>query len=81
METALISNLSLLKNLSVTTEIDVLFPFTKDNQITLDMENFITLRVTKNVAIEHTLRLKRSAELTHTLQEQFVSVRLSYFLF
>ncbi|HHE46780.1 MAG TPA: hypothetical protein ENL08_03635 [Bacteroidetes bacterium] len=81
LETALISNLSLLKNLSVTTEIDVLFPFTKDNQITLDMENFITLRVTKNVAIEHTLRLKRSAELTHTLQEQFVSVRLSYFLF
>ncbi|MDP8240164.1 MAG: hypothetical protein P9X24_13830 [Candidatus Hatepunaea meridiana] len=81
METALVSNLSLLGNLSITTEIDILFPFSKDSDIALDLENFISLRVTKNIAIEHTLRLKRVPELSHTIQEQFISIRLSYFLF
>jgi len=83
LETALVSNLSLLRNLSVTTEIEIRFPFGKENEPEFELENFITLRVAKGVAIEHTLRLKSNPHPTHkhTIQEHFISVRLSYYLF
>ena len=83
LESSLISNLALLTNLTLTTEVNVLFPFDQRARVVADLENFISLRLAKNVTIEHTLRLKRDPDpaIKHLLQEQFVSLRFSYFLF
>jgi len=82
LETSLISNLALLRNLIITTDLDVFFPFNEWNKPELDLENFISLGVTKNISIEHTLRIERTpADYDWTIQEQFVSIRFSYFLF
>ena len=82
LETSLISSLALLKNLSITTNLDVFFSFTDWNRPELDLENFISLGVVKNVTIEHTLRLERKpVDRRFTIQEQYVSVRLSDFIF
>lgn len=83
VNTTLISYLALLHNLSITTEIDILFPFDPDEEISLDLENFISIGISKNVTLEHTLRLKSNPDPVrkHIVQEQFISVRLSYYLF
>jgi len=81
LETTLVSNFALLRNLTITTELDVLFPFEQHKKTVSDLENFISLGVTKNVTVEHTLRLKRDPSVDYTIQEQFISLRLSYYLF
>jgi len=82
LETALVSNLVLLNNLSMTTEVDVLLSFEgKLEMKKLELENFISLIIFKNVTLEHTLRLTRDPNVDHTLQYHFLSVRLSYYLF
>lgn len=81
LEMAVVSNLALLQNLSITTEMDVLLPFNASYKVAFDLENFITVSLSKNVTLEHTLRLKKDTEIGHIIQEQFISVRLSYFLY
>jgi hypothetical protein len=81
LETTLVSNFALLRNLTITTELDVLFPFETGKKKIYDLENFISLGVTKNVTLEHTLRLKKDQSVDYTIQEQFISLRLSYYLF
>ncbi len=83
LETALVSNLSLLHNVSITTEFEILFPFSENSETVFKLENFINLRVAKGVAIEHTLILKSNPnpDYKHLIQEHYISVRLSYYLF
>jgi hypothetical protein len=81
LETSLVSNLSFFQNLVITTELDVLFPFGREKEV-MDLENFISYGVTKNITLEHTLRLQRNPTLyDYIIQEQLVSIRLSYYLF
>ena len=75
------SNFAILSNLTITTEVDMLFPFEKQSRTVFDIENFISVGLTKTVSLEHTLRLKQEPSTDYTVQEQFISVRLSYFLF
>ncbi|MFC2150574.1 hypothetical protein ACFLQV_03630 [Calditrichota bacterium] len=81
LESSVISNFAILNNLTVTTEFNILFPFHRTERTVADLENFLSLRLTKNVTIEHTLRLKRdpNPDIGHLLQEQFLSLRFSYF--
>jgi len=82
LETSLVSNFAFFQNLVVTTELDVLFPFGRETRAVIDLENFISLGISKHVTLEHTLRLQRAPALyDYIIQEQLVSIRLSYFLF
>lgn len=82
LETSLVSNFAFFQNLVITTELDVLFPFGQDTRAVVDLENFTSLGVTKHVTVEHTIRLQRSpAQYDYILQEQLISIRLSYYLF
>ena len=81
-ETSLVSNFAILRNLTVTTDLDVLFPFQQQAKREYSLENFVSLGLTKNVTVEHTLRLNQIPSIAdYTIQEQFISLRLSYFLF
>jgi hypothetical protein len=80
-ETSLISNLSILNNLTITTELDVLFPTGSMDLPVVDLENTSTLGLTRNVTLEHIFRLNRDPALDWTVREQFLSVRISYFFF
>lgn len=80
-ESSLISNLSILNNLMITTELDVLFPTGSMDKPVVDLENTSTLGLTRNVTLEHIFRLNRDPALDWTIREQFLSVRISYFFF
>jgi len=81
LETSIVSNLSFFQNLVITTELDALFPFGTESPV-MDLENFISLGITKHVTLEHTLRLQRNRTLSdYIIQEQNVAIRLSYYLF
>lgn len=82
LETSLVTNFAFFQNLVITTELDVLFPFEDIGRPVTDLENFVSLGVSKHITIEHTLRLQRHpADFDYIYQEQLVSIRLSYFLF
>ena len=80
-ETSLISNLSILNNLTIITELDILFPTGSMDKPVVDLENTSTLGLTRNVTLEHIFRLNRDPALDWTIMEQFLSVRVSYFFF
>lgn len=81
LETSIVSNLSLLRNLNITTELDILFPIGSETRPVIDFENIASVAVTRNLSVEYILRLNRIQDLNWTVQEQFVSVRISYFIF
>ncbi len=81
IESSLISNLAIWRNLSITTEIDVLFPIDDLQEPVYDLENTTTLSLTRNVSLEHVFRMSHNPAFSWTIQEQFVTVRISYFVF
>ena len=81
MEASLVSSLVFFQNVTVTTQLDVLFPFGGQKTI-VDLENFVSLRITKQISLEHTFRLKQNpARDDYLIQEHLISVRLSYYFF
>jgi hypothetical protein len=81
LETSVVSNLIFFSNLGMTTELDVLFPFGGEER-RIDIENYITLGISKYVTIEHTFRFSHDRSSSPwDIQEQFVSVRISYYIF
>ncbi len=89
IETSIISSLAIWRNLTITTEADILFPLGEKGRPNIDwklpvvdLENISTLAVTRNISIEHTFRLSKNPRISDwTIVEQFVTVRLSYFIF
>ena len=81
LESSVLSNFALLRNLTITTQLDLLFPFEAHKKTLIDLENYISLGVTKNVTVEHTLRLRQDPSIAYAIQEQFITLKLSYFLF
>ncbi|MBM3327073.1 MAG: hypothetical protein FJY65_08885 [Calditrichaeota bacterium] len=80
LESSLVSYFNTLFNLSITTELDILFPFGQKKEPVVDLVNFISLALTKNVTLEHTLRFKHDRTLyTYNIVEQLISMRLSYY--
>ncbi len=81
VEISVVSNLALLRNLTVTSELDVLFPIGDETEPVIDFENIANIAVTRNLSVEYILRLNKIPTLDWMVQEQFVSVRISYFIF
>ncbi|MBM3329872.1 MAG: hypothetical protein FJY67_10460 [Calditrichaeota bacterium] len=79
-EASLVSNFTFFQNLGLTTELDVLFPIGAQDDPVIDLSNFVSFALTKNVTLEHTFRLKHDRTLyTYNIIEQLISVRLSYY--
>ena len=81
VELSVVSNLALLRNLTVTSELDILFPIGDETKPLADFENIASIAVTRNISVEYILRLNETIDTDWTVQEQFVSVRISYFIF
>jgi len=81
-EAAFIGNLRLLRNMMITSELDVLFPSGTNKELVYDWENNFNLRVSKNISIDYTLRFKRDQSIVSYIQtEQILLLRYSYILF
>ena len=82
LEMSVVSNLSLFRNLAITTELDVLFPISGDDKKpVVDLENVASIALTRNISFEYIYRLSRVASLDWAVQKHFISVRFSYFIF
>ncbi len=80
LESSIVSYLNVFQNLGFTTELDILFPIGETNEPVVDVVNFISLAVTKNVTLEHTLRLKHDINsYRYNILEQKILLRLSYY--
>jgi len=80
-EAAFIGNVRLLRNMMVTSELDVLFPSGTNKNLVYDWENNFNLRLSKNISVDYTVRLKRDQSIVPYLQtEQILLLRYSYIL-
>ncbi len=80
-ETSILSNLAIWQNLTIDTELAILFPIDNMKNPDYDLENTITLAATRNITLEHVFRLSRDPSFDWLVHEQFVTVRVSYFFF
>ncbi len=81
-EAAFIGNLRIFKNMTITSELDMLFPSGTNEELVYDWENNFNLRVSKNISIDYTLRFKRDQSIVPYVQtEQILLLRYSYILF
>ncbi len=81
-EAALIANYRLRRNVMVTSELDMLVPSGNHNQFVYEWENNLNFRLSKNISIDYTLRVKRDPSVVNYVQyEQILLLRYSYILF
>lgn len=81
-EASLVGNYRILKNIMITSEFDMLIPSGNQNQLVYDWENNLNLRVSKNISIDYTLRIKRDPSvISYTQYEHILLLRYSYILF
>lgn len=81
-EASIVGNIRILRNIMVTSELDVLIPSEDYERLVYDWENNLNLRLSKNVSIDYTLRLKRDESIVPYVQkEQILLLRYSYTLF
>ncbi|MFN3821775.1 MAG: hypothetical protein ACK4OO_05525, partial [bacterium] len=81
-ETSILSFFALPLNISVTSELDALFPIESQSEVVIDFSNHTSWLLTKRVSLDHILRVKRDRTLySYNRVEQLVSIRLSYYLF
>jgi hypothetical protein len=81
-EAAFIGNLRMLRNIMITSELDILFPSGTNKNLVYDWENNLNLRLSKNISIDYTLRFKRDQSIVSYVQtEQILLLRYSYILF
>lgn len=80
-EASLIGNYRIFKNMMITSEIDLLMPSGSET-VVYDWENNINLRLTQNVSLDYTIRIKRDESIVPYVQsEQILLLRYSYSLF
>lgn len=81
-EAAVIGNVRLFQNVMITSELDLLVSSEKSKALVFDWENNFNLRLTKNISIDYTLRLKRDQSIvSYTQYEHILLLRYSYILF
>jgi len=81
-EASLIGNYRILRNMMITSELDMLISPEKDNQFVYDWDNNINVRLSKNISIDYTIRIKRDPSIVSYVQsEQILLLRYSYILF
>lgn len=81
-EAAFIGNIRILRNMMITSELDMLFPSGTNESFVYDWENNLNLRLSKNISIDYTLRFRRDQSIVSYVQtEQILLLRYSYILF
>ena len=81
-EASLLGNLRILRNMMITSELDVLVPSGTNNQLVYDWENNLNLRLSKNISIDYTIRIKKDPSIISYIQtEQILLLRYSFILF
>ena len=81
-EAAFIGNLRILRNMMITSELDILFPSGTNKDLVYDWENNFNLRLSKNISIDYTFRSRRDPSIvSHVQTEQILLLRYSYILF
>ena len=81
-EASLNGNVRILRNVMITSELDMLLPYGTNDQFVYDWENNINLRLSKNISIDYTLRIKKDPSIVdYTQSEQILLLRYSYILF
>ncbi len=81
-EASVLGNLRIFRNVMITSELDMLIPSGQDNQLVYDWENNLNYRVSKNISIDYTVRIKKDPSIVPYVQsEQILLLRYSYILF
>ncbi|MCI0495189.1 DUF481 domain-containing protein, partial [candidate division KSB1 bacterium] len=81
-EAALIGNYRIRKNMMITSELDMLIPSGGENKLVYDWENNLNFRISKNISIDYTIRIKKDPSITSYIQyEHILLLRYSYILF
>lgn len=81
-EASFIGNYRFFNNIMITSEFDVLAPQGKNSALVYDWENNVNYRVSKNISIDYTIRIKRDPSITSYIRtEQILLLRYSYILF
>ncbi|NOZ60858.1 MAG: hypothetical protein GXO74_04180 [Calditrichaeota bacterium] len=81
-EASLLGNYRIFRNMMITSELDVLAPSGKYDRLVYEWENNINYRVSKNISLDYTIRLKRDPSIISYVQsEQILLLRYSFILF
>ena len=81
-EASVIGNYRIFRNIMITSELDVLIPSGSNNELVYDWENNLNYRLSKNISIDYTLRIKRDPTIISYVQTQHILLlRYSFVLF
>lgn len=81
-EASFIGNSRIFRNVMITSELDLLLPSNTNEDVVYDWENNINLRLSKNISIDYTLRIKKDKTVISYLQyENILLFRYSYVIF
>jgi len=81
-EASIIGNYRIFRNIMITSELDLLYPSGTNYELVYDWDNNINLRVSKNISIDYTLRIKKDTSIISYVQyEHILLLRYSYILF
>lgn len=80
-EAALIGNFRLRRDITITSELDMLISSGQDNKLVYDWENNLNFRISKNISIDYTIRIKKDPSIVSYIQyEHILLLRYSYIL-
>jgi len=81
-EAALIGNYRIRRDMMITSELDMLIPSGFKKGLVYDWENNLNFRISKNISMDYTLRIKKDPSITNYIQyEHILLLRYSYILF
>lgn len=81
-EASFIGNYRIFRNMMLTSELDILLPSGRYEELVYDWENNINIRLSKNISIDYTLRIKEDKTIISYIQyENILLLRYSYVLF
>ena len=82
-EVSVVGNFQLPFNLTYSTNADFLFPFSKDDDYTMEWENVINLKLFKYISLDYKLKLENKIPETgdeYIVEKHSLFLRVTYFL-
>ncbi len=81
-EASVLANYRIFRNMMITSELDVLVPSGASDQLVYDWENNLNLRLSKNISIDYTIRIKKDPSvISYRQTEQILLFRYSFIIF
>ncbi|MCD6181023.1 MAG: DUF481 domain-containing protein [Candidatus Cloacimonetes bacterium] len=78
-EMSLVGNFKVLKNLTYSTTADVLFPFNKEDDVTIEWENSFNMKLVKHISLDYKLNLRKTGD-SSIIRDDTLFLRVTYFL-